>query len=39
MAESGKQEDIRAIVVALIRGLRFTIALLEKIMRGEPADR
>ena len=28
--------ESRKIVVALIRGLKFTVSLLEKVLRGEP---
>ena len=30
------KEEYRKIIVAIIRGLRFTVTLLEKVLRGEP---
>lgn len=28
--------DLKKIVIAIIRGLKFTISLLEKVLKGEP---
>lgn len=30
------QGDIRQIIIAIIRGLKYMIMLLEKVLRGEP---
>ncbi len=36
MADTPKKDDYKSIILALIRGLKFTISLLEKVLRGEP---
>jgi hypothetical protein len=33
---TNKSPEVREVIKALIRGLKFTIALLEKVLRGEP---
>ena len=33
---TGPAPESRKILVALIRGLKFTVALLEKVLRGDP---
>jgi len=36
MADKPQISEARLIIIALIRGLKFTVSLLEKIVRGEP---
>lgn len=35
MSQARKDDDYRSIIIAIIRGLKFTISLLEKVLRGE----
>lgn len=29
-------DEMKQLIIAIIRGLKFTVSLLEKVMRGEP---